>query len=237
MNDTMLYSLAAQANLAKRMDAIADNIANASTTGYKREDLQFGDYLSKIGTAGKAEPEQVVRDYSDGNMTHTGNPLDLAIRGEGFFSVEVPQGVGFTRDGRFTIDREGNLVDAEGNKVLGEDGGPITFSPTDTDIRITPDGSVIAGNSTIGTLAISRFAHPQSLERAGNSLYLSDGQHPVPATGSEVVQGALEDSNVVPILEITKMMEVLRGFQQAQKMITDQHDLIRKTIQTFGQVA
>ena len=237
MTTASIYALSAQTVLGRSIDVIADNIANASTPGYKRAQLQFSDYLSKVGTDRAAKKNDINRDFVEGNLTHTGNPLDVAIKGEGFFAVKTPQGVLYTRGGRFSIDAEGNLVTANGDKVLSDSGGPITFAPTDRDIAIDPRGRILANGGEVSTIKLVRFADPQALERAGNGLYFAKGQKAlaVEKKDTQLVQGAIEESNVVPILELTQMMSAMRSFESAQRVSQSEHDRIRRTIQILSQ--
>lgn len=234
---TELYAFAAQTQLADAIDIVADNIANADTPGYKREELRFTEYLQKLGTTEELSGSDRRRDFSDGPLMRTGNPLDLAIRGEAFFSVETPEGVMYTRNGHFTIDQDGNLATSTGFKVLGDDGGPIVFAPTDTNITIGPDGKVLAEGAEIGTLDLVSFADPGRLERAGNSLFIARGEQPEAAKDATIAQGMIEDSNVQPVVEITRMMKVMRGFSAAQKLINDEDERIRQALQVLTQVS
>lgn len=237
MIQASIYSLSAQTVLGRSIDIIANNIANASTPGYKREQLMFSDYLSKVGTNQVARKNDINRDFSEGNLTHTGNPLDVAIKGQGFFAVKTPNGVLYTRSGRFSMDAQGNLVTVTGNKVLSDSGAPITFAPTDNNITIVPQGKIMANGGEVATFKLVRFANPQALERAGNGLYFAKGQQPlaIKPDSTQLIQGAIEESNVVPILEITRMMSAMRSFESAQRISQSENDRIRRTIQVLSQ--
>ncbi|MDJ0948489.1 MAG: flagellar basal-body rod protein FlgF [Alphaproteobacteria bacterium] len=230
---TEIYAFAAQTMLAQAMDMVADNIANADTPAYKREQLRFREYFDKLGTDDTLSGLDRLRDLVDGPMQQTGNPLDLAIKGDGFFSVETPNGVMYTRNGRFTIDEDGNLATSNGLKVLGDDGGPLVFAPTDKEITIDSAGKVLADGGEVGTLDLVRFRDPSSLERAGGGLYLPRGADPEPADEAVVLQGVIEGSNVQPIKEITRMISVMRGYQSAQQIAEDEHDRIRQAIRAL----
>ncbi len=234
---TELYAFAAQTQLSDAIDIVADNIANADTPGYKREELRFSEYLQKLGTTEELSGPDRRRDFSDGPLTRTGNALDVAIRGEAFFSVETPEGVMYTRNGHFTIDQDGNLATSTGLKILGNDGGPIVFAPTDTDITIGSDGKILAQGAEIGTLDLVSFANTGSLERAGNSLFIARGEQPEAAKDATIAQGMIEDSNVRPVVEITRMMKVMRGFSAAQKMLDEEDERIRQALQVLTQVS
>lgn len=232
---TELYAFAAQIMLQRDMDLVAGNIANASTPAYKREQLYFTEFFQKLGTEEELSGPKMFRDFSEGQMSSTSNTLDTAIRGDAFFTVETPTGVMYTRNGHFTMDADGNLTTSAGHNVLGDDGGAITFAPTDTDIVFEGAGKVLANGGEIATLGLVRFDNPSALERAGDGLYIARNQIPEPATDATVVQGVVEESNVKTVLEITKMMSVLRSFQSAQQMAKDENDRVRRMIQALTQ--
>ncbi len=234
MQAPSLYGAAAQIQLTKRMDMIANNIANASTPGFKAEGRLFQDYMQKVGTGDKAGPKEMYRDYSAGGFSRTGNTLDVAIAGEGFFSVQTEQGVRYTRNGRFSIGNDGNLVTSSGNQVLDDGGAPITFAATDTDIEINSAGEVLVSGAVLARIGVVKFENPQALERAGGGLLLAIDQQPQP-TEAAITQGVVEESNVTPVTEITNMMQVMRAFQSAQTLAEAEHERIRRAIQVLAQ--
>ena len=234
MQAPSLFGAASQIQLTKRMDLIANNIANSSTPGYKAEGRLFQDYMQKVGTTKKASPKGLYRDYKAGGLARTGNTLDVAIAGEGFFQVETAEGTRYTRNGRFTIDSDGNLITGGGFKVLDDGGAPITFTGTDTDIEINSAGEILAGGTQIAKLGVVKFANPQDLERAGQGLLFAGNQQPEPAEVA-ISQGTVEESNVTPVIEITTMMQVMRAYQSAQQIAEAEHERIRRAIQVLSQ--
>jgi len=236
MSDTSLFALSASTILSMSMDVVAGNIANSDTPGYKREAINFDDYVERIGADDPPTEPMVYRDYVDGNVSYTSNPLDLAIEGEGFYEIEIGDQRLYTRAGHFRIDVDGNLVTAAGARVLGDDGGPIVFAPTDTDIVVDPEGNVfVNGGGSIGRIGLVEFADPQALQRAGDGMYIATGQTAAPATDARIAQGAIEKSNVVAIREVTLMMNTLRAFQSVQKVAEGEHERIRRALQTLAQ--
>lgn len=233
MYDASLSALWQQTTLMRRMDTIADNIANASTAGFKSEMLVYG--LEPDNGAGGdhlVERSSVVRDTSEGNFARTGNQLDVAIQGEGYFTVETPLGERFTRNGRFSLDAEGQLVNSAGHPVLGDDGNPIVFAPTETDIEISSDGTISTEGGEIGTLGVVRFADDNLLRRTPDGFVAADAV-PEPAVDAKVAQGFIEESNVQPIQQTVEMMEVMRNFRSAQQVIQDEHERQRRAIQAL----
>ena len=199
---------------------LANNIANADTPAYRAERPIFAIYLNPsrdgAGNAGIAYSvdRATWRDMQQGPLATTGNPLDVALRGEGYFAVDTPQGERYTRAGRFTLDPEGRLTDPDGNPVLNARGMPMAFAFGDSRIEIQGDGTVRSENGVVGKLRVVRFAHPQQLRAEGARLFAADEQ-PEDVPRPQLVQGAVEGSNVSAITEITRMTEEVRQFQFA----------------------
>jgi flagellar basal-body rod protein FlgF len=180
------------------------------------------------------------RNMDDGAFTQTGNPLDLAIKGSGFFVVQTPQGERYTRNGHFQIDNQGQLVSPAGNPVLDDAGQPITFQPTDTDIAIAQDGSVTVkrGGTQVnaGTIGVVTFTDPAKLQRISGSLFRAT-EAPVAATDGHVIQGMVEESNVQSVVEITRMIDINRRFQAAQRIIEAETERSQKAMQVLTKTA
>jgi flagellar basal-body rod protein FlgF len=202
---------------------VANNLANADTPGFRAERPIFAAHLQRQAGIASAPGETPVaysvdratwRDTAAGPHNTTGNPLDVAIQGEGFFAVETPQGERFTRAGRFTLHPEGRITDLDGNAVLDARGTPIAVSPNDTRLQVLGDGTIRSENGVLGKLRIVRFADPQQMRPEGDRLYASDAEA-LPVERPAVVQGAVEGSNVRPVLEIARMTSELREFQFA----------------------
>jgi flagellar basal-body rod protein FlgF len=244
MDNSLLISLSQQIAAYRSMDVIANNLANVSTPGFKRESAKFEEYVQKLRPAeGQTGPQSVsfvkdagtLRDISQGNIQNTGAPFDVSLNGKGFFTIATPQGERYTRDGHFSLDQDGRIVTSDGNAVQG-DGGAITITPLDGDIHIAQDGtisSVVNGTlNQIGKLRLADFADEHSLTKDGANLY-STTQAAAPATAT-VVQGALESSNVQPVLEISKMIEVMRAYEATATLSKSQEDMSRDAITKLG---
>ena len=227
-----LVLLSGQMALAQSMDIVANNIANVSTTGFKREGIAFDTLLGQ-GTSTNKTPANFVfdrttyRDASNGPITGTGNPLDLAIEGQGYFQVQMPDGsTGYTRVGSFQLNTDGQVVTQSGQPLIA-DGGTITIPNTTSQINISADGYVTAkiDNSAalaqLGKIVLVKFDDEQQLKSAGNGLYVTT-QASQPATDSSVKQFALEQSNVQPVTEITNMIRIMRSYEQMTNMITNE---------------
>jgi len=233
MTEPSLSALWQQTTLMRRMDMIADNVANASTPGFKSE-LMVVQLETRHSLGGERLVERVTsaRDSREGTFTQTGNPLDLAIHGEGYFALETPLGERFTRNGHFTLDAEGQLVSSSGHPVLADDGRPIVLTPTEQDIEIAADGTVSTEAGQIATVGVVKFADDNLLRRTPDGLFAADAE-PEPALDAKVAQGFIEQSNVQPVTEMVEMMQVMRDFRAAQQVIEDEHNRMRRTMQVL----
>jgi flagellar basal-body rod protein FlgF len=234
MENTLYIALSRQMTVRRQLETVANNLANANTAGYKAERLMFVEYLSKSDD-GKSEMHFVqdlasARNHNPGKYEETGNALDLAIEGPGFFAVEAPDGEErYTRDGQFRMDQDGKLITKDGFPVLGEGDDPIVMQANDTNISILADGTITAGDQQRGKLKIVEFENPYRMKKAEGNLYKTN-EEPADAEKSSVIQGLIEGSNVQPILEITEMMRAMRSFQSAGKFIESEHERQRRAI-------
>ena len=245
MDNSLLVSLSQQLAAYRSMDVIANNIANASTPGFKRETAKFEEYVTHVRPSETQKGPQalsfvkdagVVRDTGQGEMTSTGATLDFAINGKGFFAVQTPAGMRYTRDGHFSLNQDGQLVTSDGYAVQG-DGGAITITPNDGNVSVGPDGtisSVLNGTSNqIGKLQVMTFPNERALTKQGANLY-STTQAATPSTESTIAQRMLEGSNVKPVIEISHMVEVMRAYQMTATMTNSQEQLMRQAIDKLG---
>lgn len=241
METTLLVALSRQGALRRQMDVVANNLANMNTGGFKAERMLFTDHVVRSGGPGQpAAPIAFVRDIatvrddSQGRTEPTGNPLDLAIQGEGYFVVEGSDGeLLYSRNGRLQIDGEGRLVTADGAPVLTAADTPIFVGETDTDIVVARDGTVSSENGELGRLRIVSFDAQAALLPAGNTLFSTEAQ-PVDVAAPVVEQGMLERSNVEPILEMEKMMRVERAYASVRDLINREDDRLKQMLQIYA---
>ncbi|WP_366933732.1 flagellar basal-body rod protein FlgF [Devosia sp.] len=244
IENAQLIGLSRQMALQRHMDMVANNIANINTTGFKAEQLLFEEYKMPVAshadfsgndrTLSYVQDWATIQDFSDGAMVQTDAPLDLAISGDGFFTVQTAGGERYTRGGAFQINNEGTLVDLSGNPVMG-DGGQIQFGAEETDIRVAADGSISSSAGAKGRLQIVEFAEPQALVRVGNNLM--SGGTPIPATNSRVLQGFTEKSNVSGVAEMAEMIRVTRAYESIASLGQKQDDMRRDAIKRLGSVS
>ena len=248
MQNALLIGLSRQVALSRELDVVANNIANLNTTGFKADGSLFEEFLNSAardesnGRLSFVRDRATWTDMSPGGTDRTGNALDVAINGDGYFAVQTQRGVRYTRNGSFQINPQGQLVTGDGDPVLG-DGGPIAFQPNDRQIRISPDGtvSVREGNSKTdslrGKLRVVAFAKTQQLKKDGSATFnLVGNGAPVEAKSASLVQGSLEKSNVRGVVEMSRMIEITRSYQNVAAMLQQQSDLSRSSIDKLADV-
>ena len=240
MENTSYIALSRQNALWRQMDVIANNMANANTPAYKGEQMMFREFLVDTRSSTRATGTKLsfvqdmglLRDTREGPLTKTDNPLDVGIHGDGYFQIETQAGMRYTRNGHFSLDQSGMLVNSQGFAVMDRNDNPIIFAPNETRIEIAGDGTVSTENGVVANLKVVRFANQQNLRKAGDGLYETTDQAEL-VQRPQVVQGMMEESNVQPVVEITKMTELLRQYQAAQQMIEKEHDRTMKAIETL----
>ena len=220
MNQGIYSSAAAMGAAERRLDAIAGNLANLEVHGFKRSGSATSAFDAELhGRRERHLATRAVRDFGQGALETTGNPLDLALTGAGFFAIETPAGEAYTRSGRFHMDERGTLVTMDGHPVAWE-GGRGALDPLGVDPVVAPDGNVHQGELTVGRLRIVSFERPERLGvDAGGHFTGKPGLAPAPAE-AQVHQGALERSNVSAVDEMVALIRVQRGFESAARMLS-----------------
>jgi flagellar basal-body rod protein FlgG len=252
--------MAAAAALAyeKRLEVVANNLANINTAGFKRDDVAFQAYM----TSGTGETVPVYppypqplqassfwiayqsrTDYTPGPLKATGNPLDLALNGKGFFTVESPDGTVFTRRGNFTLSPEGALVTQEGWPVQGTSGEirleDRSGGPNGPAFSVGDDGMVRVNGRDVGRLQITEFTDPDSLVKIGRGYFKAASADTGSASAQDVqvAQGFLEMSNVEAVQMMTEMIEILRGYESYQRVIRSIDETTARSITEVGRSA
>jgi flagellar basal-body rod protein FlgF len=243
MDNALLIGLSKQVTLRREMDMLANNLANMNTVGFKSEKPLFEAYLmpvAKQDMPSRADSKMnyvwdygMTRDFSPGPMLQSNRDLDLAIEGNGWFSLNTPQGERYSRNGAMEIDAAGFLVNNEGYQVLGENGA-IQFSPDETNITFARDGSISTSLGEKGKLKIVRFDNLGGMEKVGNNMFTSKGD-PVPSTTATVAQGMIEKSNVRPVVQLTRMMEVTRAYTSLANVMERQQDMRTEAIRKLAE--
>jgi len=182
-----------------------------------------------------ADAWMLQRDFSTGPMEMTGNVLDFALDGEGFFTVQTAAGQAYTRDGRFSLNDQGEVVTRNGERVMGE-GGPIQINQTGGPLSAARDGSISQDNQIIGKLRVSNFATPAALEKVGNNLWRATDEQPTTAANARVSSGFVEGSNVNAVKELTEMIEISRAYTSVAKMVQQSDELRGQSIEKLARV-
>ena len=241
MENSAYIALSRQGTLKREMAVIANNLANMNTTAYKGDKMMFVEHLTKSKGGDRLTPVKLAfsrdvaqfTDTTEGPIKATGNPLDVAVKNDGYFIVETTAGQRYTRNGRFEQDDQGQLVNQQGFPVLTDAGVPLVFAPEDTDITISRDGTVSTNNGELGKIRLVTFENPQSLKKEAGGLLNTD-EDPVDAEKPAIVQGALEGSNIQPIIELSKMIQTNRAFDSVRKFIDREDQRQKKMIQKLA---
>ncbi|MFN3932256.1 MAG: flagellar basal-body rod protein FlgF [Brevundimonas sp.] len=245
MENAAYVALSRQMTLRRELDIVANNIANADTTGFKVEQLLLGEEVGERARNAFVRPgvsfvldNGVGRDFGQGALAQTGRTLDFAIEGEGaFFTVIDGAGDAYTRDGAFTLDPEGRLTTEGGAAVQGE-AGDIILDPALGQVTVAADGTISQNDQRVGRLNVVRFDTLAVLEKGGDGLYRNASNlAPVEANDVQVRQAMLEGSNVNPIIEITNLIEIQRAYESVTRMIENSNDLSRRAVERLGRAA
>ena len=215
---------------------LANNLANAATSGYKKDSESYGLYISAAALADGADSDPVTAnlpviernwtDFTQGTLQETGNPLDLALSGDGFFAVQGTQGPLYTRNGHFQVTAKGTLATVEGYPVLLSDGTALQADPL-RPLRISSAGLITQNGQELGQLSLVRFNALDTLTKAGGAYYRTQ-QSPAVATGTEVLQGKLEGSNVNAPESAVRLINVMRQFEMLTKVVQINAEMNRK---------
>ena len=242
MENAAYVGLSRQMTLRRELDIVANNIANADTTGFKVEQLLLGAEIGDRARNAFIRPgvsfvldNGIGRDYGQGALEQTGRNLDFAIEGEGaFFKLTDGAGEAYTRDGAFTLDAEGRLT-TEGGAAVQGDGGDIILDHSLGELAVAADGTISQNGALVGRLSIVRFDVLAALEKGGDGLYRNASNAvAIEANDARVRQGMLEGSNVNPILEITNLIEIQRAYESVTRMIENSNDLSRRAVERLG---
>jgi flagellar basal-body rod protein FlgF len=238
MDNATYTTLNRQSGLLREMRTVAQNIANADTTGYRRGGVVFSEFVVDTGpgqaSLSMANVAARRTDFAQGNLTMTAGSLDFAIEGPGFFMLATPEGDRLTRAGAFTPSPDGTLVAPDGAQLLDAGGAPIFIPPDAARIGLGADGTLTADGNPIAQVGLWLPADEQAMRRA-EGVRFDPGEPPVPAPEARVMQGFLEDSNVDAVNELTRMIEVQRAYELGQTFLDREDERVRSTIRTVGQ--
>jgi flagellar basal-body rod protein FlgF len=230
-------ALTRASGLARELQAVANNIANLSTTGYRREGVVFAEMVQALPVEGGSVAMTAARarytDALQGALVETGGTLDLAVEGDGYFTVMTPGGPRLTRAGAFTRDAEGIVVNMDGHPLLDEGGGEITIPFEARAISVSADGTVSVDGAPVARLGLVDVEDETRLFREAGVLFRADAE-PAPVENGRVLQGFLEQSNVNPVAEMARMVAVQRAYEYGQRLMDQEDDRIRLVVRLLG---
>jgi flagellar basal-body rod protein FlgF len=228
-------TLTRQTGLMREMQMIANNIANAATTGYRAEGMIFSEFVARAEGApslSMARGNTPLTSQVQGPMEATGGTFDFAIEGAGFFLIDTPEGERLTRNGAFALSGEGDLVTMDGFRVLDAGGAPIFIPPDAGQPGLGTDGTLSADGRPLAQLGLFQPVEGAALIRVGGNLFDSRGAI-VPVEEGEILQGFREGSNVEPLSEVARMIEVQRAYEMGQSFLEAEHERVRRALDTF----
>ncbi|CAA2142900.1 flagellar basal-body rod protein FlgF [Hyphomicrobium sp. ghe19] len=238
MPSNIYVALSAQMALQRRLDTVANNVANTNTVGFRGEEMSFEELLTPAGK----DPVSFVSkgknhlSMKTGEVTQTGNPLDVAVRGDSFLAIQTPNGVAYTRDGRMQMTSEGVLTTLAGYPILDAGGSPVQLNPNDPAPTINKAGTIEQSGNNLGALGLYRMPRGAVLTRAEGASVVSDIA-PTPEIdflNNGVVQGYVEKSNVNPILEMTHLITIQRNFQAVTNMLSATENSLDDSLKTLA---
>lgn len=238
MQSGLYVAISGEVALQRRLETIANNVANMNTVGYRAEGVSFAAELEKAGDSdvafASAGSNYISRQV--GGVTKTGNPLDVAIQGEGWLAIKTPGGVAYTRDGRMQLSETGALQTLNGYPVLDAGSAPIILDAAAGTPTIARDGMITQNGKQVGALGVFSISDAANLTRADNSAVVPDKPATpiLDFTKDGVMQGAIESSNVNPILEMSKLITVTRAFDSINSAMSQSESSLEDAIKTLG---
>jgi len=251
MNSGIYPAVSGSLAAMRKLDVISNNLANINTPGYKRDKLTFEGLLAggvnppAVPQSMTADPilqkENIYIDYASGPTSQSGNPLDLALDGDGFFAITTPEGTAYTRQGNFRTSADGTLVTMDGYPVQGverdKQGKAVPIKIKGSRVEIDSKGKVTVDNAPVGTLSVVDFKKPYTLIKSGTALFVASDPQAKPQPGkAQVQQGFTEGSNVDSISEMVQMIETNRYFEACSKVIKGFDDIAAKSVNELGKV-
>lgn len=235
MDASGYVTLTRLSGLRRELDLVANNIANSGTLGFKSQGAVFSEFIADLeggSSLSMARASAWTMNLADGGLSQTGGTFDLAIQGRGFFQIESADGPRLTRAGNFTPSPAGELVTPDGQRLLDAGGAPVFVPPGAQAIAIAQDGTISADGVPVGQIGLWQPVDPLTLSYAGGNLLATPEVEPV--TGATIHQGFVEESNVQPVTEIARMIEVQRAYEMGQSFLDAEDERLKNLIQVMG---
>lgn len=235
MDNAAYTSLTRQSGLVNELQVIANNIANSATSGFRKEGVIFSEFIQSSGVGpslSMAAANARQTSFEQGTLTQTGSQLDVAIEGDGFFMIQTPAGERLTRAGSFSLNNAGELVTLDGYQVMDAGGAPIFIPPDASVVSIGGDGTISGDGQLIGQLGLFRPTDPTTLKREDGVRFSTEGGTE-PDDTSSVAQGFVESSNVNPVVEMARLIQVQRAYELGQSFLESEDERVQTAIQTF----
>ncbi|SIO49872.1 flagellar basal-body rod protein FlgF [Rhodovulum sp. ES.010] len=237
MDSSGYVTLNRQVGLMREMQSVAHNISNASTTGFRREGVVFSEHIAAVegpgGSLSMANAHVREIDLSQGPLKQTNGRFDFAIEGEGFFLLETPQGERLTRAGSFTPDANGELVSPDGHRLLDAGGAPVFVPPDAASVSMAADGTLSADGRPLTQVGLYQPADAKAMTHVAGTLF-DPGGPTEPVLETTLLQGFVEESNVDPVSEIARMIEVQRAYELGQTFLDREDERVRAAIRTLS---
>jgi flagellar basal-body rod protein FlgF len=237
MSNADYTTVTRQSGLMREMRMVANNIANAATSGFRQEGVVFSEYVKSIDNGPSLSMGQAdarMTSFDQGALTQTGGTFDFAVEGDGFFLVETPQGQRLTRAGSFSPNAEGDLVTPDGYRVLDAGGAPVFIPPGASDISVSADGTISTEGNPVGQLGLVDPLDPQQMVREDGVMFRSDAGFE-PSENGRILQRFIENSNVNPILQLTRMIEVQRAYELGASFLEAEDERVRQALRSISQ--
>lgn len=238
METSTYIALSGQLALDKRMAALAQNIANARTAGYRAQIVDFKSVLSQAGSTPTAFAS-ASKDYVSeeaGGLVQTKSPLDIAVKGNGYLAFQATSGTYYSRDGRLTLSTDGRLLNAAGDPLLDSGGGPVQVDPSNIDLSIGPTGAVLQSGKKLSQVGLFDIDMSQGFQRSGPSGFVpkAEASAITDYNSNGVLQGYYEDSNVNPATSMTTLIELTRAFEAASNLNDKAGEAQKSAIDILG---
>lgn len=237
MDNATYAALTRQSGLMREMQVVANNIANIATTGFRREGVVFSEHVKALAPApslSMARASARAVDLTQAEITETGGVYDFAIRGDGFFLIETPEGERLSRAGHFTPNAEGDLVNPDGFRLLDAGGAPVAVPPGAGAVHLAQDGTLSVDGQPAARIGLWTPADPTSLRHVAGTLFAADAPEPMEEGAGIILQRHLEGSNTNPIREVARMIEVQRAYELGQSLLDREDQRIRAVLQTLA---